>query len=440
MAIIKHISAIKGGGSVNAIKYVEKEEHSIHFGVGCPSDPKQALEAFQNTCESFKKTEGVQIHHYLQSFRREDGKSLLEIQLSAQEFVARAHPGHQALISTHTDTDHWHNHIMICAVNQEDGRKIHLSNEFVKTTIHDIQHSICKEFGFTHWRDEHKLGIKAQERYTQDEREIAFRGGVVWKDELKEWVADAKCQTASYDEFKAYLKQNYGVEVNHRLTKDGSRIVSTTYIHPENQKAVKDSKLGDAYTREGVEREQQLQRQAKTNGIENQSIKLIGIENGVSDLTASQNVRSDELVNTINLGNGPQQQPQKRLAGKDYQLLSERINELRSQSQQLTDDIKSRNDERTPKHDGSDQQRQQTKPQGSENPFSDNKRVNRRRRDRTDNVGNVVNEIAERIEKMQKQVEEQFGGRASAAQLRQLEMEKAKQQKLMPKKARGLNI
>ena len=91
-------------------------------GVNC--NGLNALTEFMLTKKSFRKPDGTTFYHYVQSFSSWDELSAVEAHEIAQEFAARAWPGHEVLVCTHCDTDNPHSHFVINSVNFENGYKL----------------------------------------------------------------------------------------------------------------------------------------------------------------------------------------------------------------------------------------------------------------------------------------------------------------------------
>ncbi|MBF2777497.1 relaxase/mobilization nuclease domain-containing protein, partial [Staphylococcus haemolyticus] len=92
-----------------AINYAEKraEEKS---GLNCDVD--YAKSAFKQTRSLYGKEDGVQAHTVIQSFSPGEvtPEQCNQLGLELAEKIA---PNHQVAVYTHTDKDHYHNHIVI---------------------------------------------------------------------------------------------------------------------------------------------------------------------------------------------------------------------------------------------------------------------------------------------------------------------------------------
>ncbi|MEH7092249.1 relaxase/mobilization nuclease domain-containing protein [Priestia megaterium] len=147
--------------------------------------------------------------------------------------------GHEVAVYTHTDKDHIHNHIVINAVNYEDGRKFHVHGQEAIDRFRDVSDELCKKHGFSIVEER-----SADVRYTLAEQSLLEKGESSWKDEIRTAIDQAKEQTASFEEFQEHLKEQ-GIQATLR----GKNI---TYEHLESNKKVRGTKLGLAYEKETI--------------------------------------------------------------------------------------------------------------------------------------------------------------------------------------------
>ena len=149
--------------------------------------------------------------------------------------------GHEAVVYTHADKGHIHNHIVINNVNYENGKKLQLHGQKAIDNTRAISDELCKEQGLSIVKEP-----TAKVRYTLAEKSIIEKGGVSWKDELRQAIDFEKAHSTSYKDFKQNLTEKYGIEVNDK----GKHI---TYKHPDHEKVVRGNKLGLDYERGTIE-------------------------------------------------------------------------------------------------------------------------------------------------------------------------------------------
>ncbi|PFK92237.1 relaxase/mobilization nuclease domain-containing protein [Priestia megaterium] len=232
MATIK-LSTTKNANAL--LKYAEKRAE-VSNSLDCDVD--YVRNQFKATREIWGKNGGIQAHHVIQSFKPDevDPQQANEIGLKLAEKLAK---GHEVAVYTHTDKDHIHNHIVINAVNYEDGRKFHAHGQEAIDHVRKISDELCKE---------HELSIveerSADVRYTLAEQSLLQKGESSWKDEIRTAIDSTKEQAMSFEDFQERLKDQ-GVQATLR----GKNI---TYEHLESNKKVRGTKLGLAYEKETI--------------------------------------------------------------------------------------------------------------------------------------------------------------------------------------------
>ena len=186
-----------------------------------------------------------------------DYKTAFEIAWDFAEHFIHS-KGYEVLFAVHTDTDHVHAHFLISNCNMETGKSYRRSQ-------HDLYEMSeyfgkkCLEHGFTNSiRDtfyNHDLSEK-RDKLTFGEAQMKKRGAESFKDELREVIrieiADPNNRT--FDDVIRGLKEHYNVEC---------RVAGNTvsYRHPQyldkngKQVSVRGSRLGESYTRKGIEYE-----------------------------------------------------------------------------------------------------------------------------------------------------------------------------------------
>lgn len=189
-----------------AINYAEKrsEEKS---GLNCDVD--YAKSAFKQTRALYGKEDGIQAHTVIQSFKPGEvtPEQCNQLGLELAEKIA---PNHQVAIYTHTDKNHYHNHIVINSVDLETGKK-YQSNKKQRDLVKKENDNICREHGLS----VAERGT-AKMRYTQSEKGIVFdRDEYSWKDELRDLIENAKTHTSNLGTFSEHLREK-GVEVKLR--------------------------------------------------------------------------------------------------------------------------------------------------------------------------------------------------------------------------------
>ena len=147
MSIIKAISS--RAPIQNALSYVSwktKTSPGLISGINC--SPETVKYEMLSTKAMYGKTGGRTYAHFIQSFPPEEVITPEEAHIMAEELASRAKPwkGHEILISTHTDREHIHSHLVINSVSIEDGHKLQMSKKDLQD-IKDLNDRICIAHG-----------------------------------------------------------------------------------------------------------------------------------------------------------------------------------------------------------------------------------------------------------------------------------------------------
>jgi len=234
MATVK-VSTTKNAN--RAINYAEKRAE-VEDSLNCDiTNVKQEMAVVR---EFYQKTDQVQAHLIIQSFSPEESQKLgaEKVNQLGMELAQKVAPDHQIAVYTHTDKEHYHNHIVMNAVNFSDGSKYHQHQFFdhVKT----LNDEIAKE---------HQLEIvkpSALERKTIAEIKLEEKGQVSWKQEIRSAV-DTTMQDQFVTSFEAFRDSlnNKGIDVSVR----GKNL---TYELLEDNYKVRGTKLGEDYQKEPI--------------------------------------------------------------------------------------------------------------------------------------------------------------------------------------------
>lgn len=208
-------------------------------GVNCP--PEYAKAQFKATRELWGKTDGIQAHHVIQSFKPGE-ISPEEANRAGQDLARDLARGHEAVVYTHADQAHIHNHIVINAVNYEDGHKYQSSKKDLYR-VREMSDRICQERGLSVVKEP-----TARERYHRAEYGLAKRGEMSWKEEIRQSVDHIRGQAHSLDDLADKLHKEFGIE-----TKIQNKNIS--FKHPDRQRFVRGKKLGLAYEKETLKHE-----------------------------------------------------------------------------------------------------------------------------------------------------------------------------------------
>lgn len=145
-------------------------------GVNCNGE--NAFTEFMVTKNTYKKTGGVTFYQYVQSFSPKENVTAEQVHKIGLAFAKKAWPGHEVLVTTHTDTAHLHNHFVINSVHYENGKKLR-QNPGTLTKLRALSDGICLEHGLSVLEPYKKDGVNISSR----EYRAAARGDS-WKFKL----------------------------------------------------------------------------------------------------------------------------------------------------------------------------------------------------------------------------------------------------------------
>ena len=240
------ISAMKG-----VISYCLQEKKVVDnatgqrmvSGISC--DGENSFAEFSTTKQAYRKTDGINFYHYVQSFSPEENITPQEVHAVAREFAERAWPGHEILVATHCDADHLHSHFVINSVGFEDGKKLRQSPNTLKE-LRALNDEICAAHGLSVLPPYEKSGKKLSSR----EYRAAIKGES-WKFKLMADICDAMNRSGNRQDF-IFEMERCGYQV--KWTDERKYI---TFTCPNRMKC-RDIKLHDnKYLKENLEYELQ---------------------------------------------------------------------------------------------------------------------------------------------------------------------------------------
>lgn len=227
----------------NGIAYITDEKKAKIVSVRNLFEDEDYAKQFEETASRFGKGDKFderKYYHCKLSCARKDNVSPEKAHAYAEELTAKLFQNYECVIATHTDTQTVHSHIIINAVDPITGKKLQFSKQDY-VNMKDEANRLGKKYGFSE-TDFRKRGKNSR---TAVEKKIMLKGGVSWKEELREVIAEATKKSRTPDKFKEYLEKCYGV----KITRDGKDF---SYLHPEKQKPIRGEKLGTNYKKTEV--------------------------------------------------------------------------------------------------------------------------------------------------------------------------------------------
>ena len=242
----------RGGGRgalSGVLRYTQQDEKTLWEGqrlvTGWNCTAQSALSEMRLTKERYRKTDGRQYYHFVQSFAETDDLTPQEAHAIALELARREFPSFEVLVATHIDTDHLHSHLIVNSVSFQDGRKLHQSAADLQA--HRLaSDEICVAHGLDILPPPEKQ-VKQKRMGTREYRSAAK--GESWKFRLMNTIDQCMRYAETREEFIS-LMESEGYQV--RWTDSRKNI---TYTTPDGMKC-RDDRLHELkYTKEVMERE-----------------------------------------------------------------------------------------------------------------------------------------------------------------------------------------
>lgn len=228
------------------------EDEQLAYISGYNCIPELANESFLATQKIYgHELDGVRFYHFVQSFKIGEAISPQEANEIGMELVRgfQKFKNHEAIVATHIDKDHLHNHIVVCAYDLESGLKLHY-NKFFLSDLRQKSDEICQAHGLNVLK-KYNPNVKSQRLGPKEYR--AAMNGNSWKMGLRSTIDFCMARAGSKDELQSLMKK-YGYDMV--WTPERKYI---TYICPTSdgkERRVRDIKLNDEkYLKENMEHE-----------------------------------------------------------------------------------------------------------------------------------------------------------------------------------------
>ena len=255
----------RGGGRgalAGVLWYTQQEEKTLREGQwlvsGWNCTAQSALSEMQLTKERFRKTDGRQYYHFVQSFAAADDLTPREALAIGLELAQREFPDFEVLVATHIDTDILHSHLIVNSVSFRDGRKLHQSAADLQAQ-RLANDEICAAHHLSILPPPQKQ-VKEKRMGTREYRSAAK--GESWKFRLMNAIDQCMRYASTKGEFIS-LMESEGYQVRWAASRK-----SITYTTPQGMKCRDDRLHESKYTKEVMEREFRIRAEIIYRGIE----------------------------------------------------------------------------------------------------------------------------------------------------------------------------
>ena len=215
------------------------ESACFETGLGCTTT--SAFEDMRLNTLRWHKETGVQGYHLVQSFAEGEVTPELAHQIGV-EFAEQLLLGkYQAIVTTHLNTKHYHNHIVWSAVSLEDGKKYHSNSKSYYTEVRALSDALCQKHGLSIIETPESLRGKRQyEKWRAEENNQP-----TWRTAIRQDVDDAIQQSLTWRQFLSVLeRKGYEVRMGRKYP---------VLRPPGKERFVRFKTLGKRYTPEAIQ-------------------------------------------------------------------------------------------------------------------------------------------------------------------------------------------
>ena len=184
---------------------IKTEKKCYVSTINCDED--NPLEDMINTKKRFNKNDGILAYHAYQSFKENEVSPELAHEIGVRLATEMWGDRFEAVISTHLNTNHIHNHFVINSVSFIDGKKYYDSkSKYAELRI--LSDAICEEYGLSI--------VKEQKKYNNFYKSNIKKSNyhTIVKDDLDRAIKLAY----TYPDFERILK-NWNYDVMYRAGK-----------------------------------------------------------------------------------------------------------------------------------------------------------------------------------------------------------------------------
>lgn len=245
MATIKIYSATVKKGN-NKIRYVINKQLpgdpvSVEGLAG--SDPESVIKEFADVRAAHNSKCDKPFAEIIHSFSPEESKKLSPelVNKIGQEIVTTMFPGHQALVVTHLDRGHFHNHIILNRHHLSSGKLTRDSLQTVKN-LRALNDRICQSYGLSIPNEDKK---ERESRMPQKVAKMVRYHRQSYIVDLMQKCDFARSLATNYDQYQGILAE-FGINV-------GIEKKNISYQYPGQKPRKRGKNMGKLYDKAGLE-------------------------------------------------------------------------------------------------------------------------------------------------------------------------------------------
>lgn len=232
----------KPGSLEEAMDYAlnrdKTESGCFETGLSCLCET--AFADMKENVRRWHKTSGVQGYHLVQSFAEDEVTPELAHQIGVKLADQLLGGRYQAVVTTHLNTGHIHNHIVWCAVALDNGRKYHSNAKSYYIEVRARSDALCRQYG---------LSVIETERSQQSSQPYAEwkagqTGQPTWRSLIRKDVDDAIARSLTWRQFVQAMERK-----GYRMAFDRKYPILQP---PEKTRPVRFKTLGKRYTPQAI--------------------------------------------------------------------------------------------------------------------------------------------------------------------------------------------
>lgn len=188
----------------NVLEYVQAdyktEKRLFVTGINCNSE--DAYNQMLITKKNYNKTGGILGYHIIQSFKEGEVTPELAHKIGIEMCEELFGERFEVVVSTHLNTNHYHNHIVLNSVSFKDGKKYYDNHE-TYSLIRRTSDNLCREYGLSVLKE--KVCKGSNINYDNFYKKYSSRNN--YQNTAKRDLDIAIAQAFSFDDFKNLMKK-----------------------------------------------------------------------------------------------------------------------------------------------------------------------------------------------------------------------------------------
>ena len=223
-----------------ALNRAKTEQDLFESAIACTC--KTAFEDMCQVKEMWHKTGGVEGFHLVQSFAAGEVTPELAHHIGL-EFAEQLLQGkYQAVVSTHLNTGHIHNHVVWNSVAIQDGKKYHSTAKSYYTEVRAISDALCQQYGLSVIKANRSDPVGRPYPQWLAERDDR----PTWKAAIQQDIDQVVSEVLTWNQFvRALEEKGYTLRMNRKYI---------TLQPPGKARPVRFKTLGKNYTPEAIRR------------------------------------------------------------------------------------------------------------------------------------------------------------------------------------------